>query len=121
MNNTFFSNIFVKSFTITLRFKEHITFHFFHGSKIHRLIENILNWHISPKQKQKNNDIVIYSCEWIRLNHGRCSAYNFGINFNENLLYENLLKGKLVSSVKIENSKQFRHWCKKECWLWAVS
>ena len=123
----FVDDIFVESFAVRLRFKLPIKFHFYHGSKLYGFISNLVGFHLSPTQKQKVNDIVIYPAETGRINYKAGDEYNFQITFlnNNQKLIENFIKNitnipdfevggdlnkdsvELVSLTRISNLKDY--------------
>lgn len=77
----FFNNIYTESYSVRLRFKYPIAFHYYHGSKLYAFISNLIDFHSAPSQKQKVNDIVIYPCESGRIYYEPGDEYVFQITF----------------------------------------
>jgi len=81
MNDFFFDRIFVKHFLIRLKFKKTITFHFYHGAKLYGFLCRVLEWHPTPKDGKKVNDVIINPFESGRITYNPNDEYCFVITF----------------------------------------
>ncbi|MEW6194398.1 MAG: CRISPR-associated endonuclease Cas1 [Bacteroidota bacterium] len=87
MDLSFLDKLFIRQFNVQIRFKEEITFHFYHGPKIYGLVSRALNQH------PIGDDVIIYTPESGRILYQPYTLYNFGITVLNEKSYtkENLL------------------------------
>lgn len=79
METNFFEKIPIRNFLVTLRIKQDLSFHYYHGAKLFGFMCRVLEWHPTKKDQKGFNDVVIFPCESGRLSYTKGDLYNFGL------------------------------------------